>query len=218
MKVDKTCADNFQPELTSDKSLLADAQVAKYKSSKAQAEDALMIRADENRYNWNKVPEEDVRTFLEHYETPEAQRSPDLRARYSDVENRFPFVKDDAPLIQKWLFDSYMSEKEFGSRADYLMNYFPHLWEKPQEAQRLFENAMNSPMGPTWFQKARYYDLIEHGLNNGLRLKSYNPIDLVTQRLMSGADMMEKMKLLDGFHKDGMAVPKTEAPSWILSP
>jgi len=217
-KVEASWVKNFQPELFSDKALLADARVAKYKSSRAQAEDSIMARADEHRYEWNKVPEADVRTFLEAYETSPGNWSPDLRNRITDVEQRFPFTKNDAPLMKKWLNDSYNREIDSGSRADFIQNYFPHIWKTPvEQVQKVYNNAIQG-MGPTWFQKARYYDLIEYGIQNGLELKSKNPVDLVTMRLLSGADMQQKMNLLKDFHGEGLAVPKTEAPNWIMSP
>jgi hypothetical protein len=217
-KLKSTWVDNFQPELFSDKSLLADAKTAEYKSSKAQMEDSIMVRADEHRYEWNKVPFDDVRTFLESYETPQNQQSPALRQRMANLEQRFPFTKADAPLMKQWLFESYMKETDWGSKADYLQNYFPHIWKNPEgQVQKVMENAIQG-LGPKWFQKARYYDLIEHGLQNGLELKSQNPMDLVTMRLLSGADMQQKMMLLNEFYDHGIAVPKATAPNWIMAP
>jgi hypothetical protein len=60
-------------------------------------------------------------------------------------------------------------------------------------------------MGPTWFQKARTYDLIQDGLAAGLKLRFTNPSEIVSHRLKAGADMRQRMQMLYELRDRGLA-------------
>jgi len=207
----KTWVENFQPELVSDKALKTEPLFSKFKSGVAQMKDAVIARAEENYYKWNKVPFDETRRFLEAYELGQAL-PPDLVARY-------PWMNERATKYREWLKQAYQDENRSGSKAAFFDDYFPHIWKDPAAARKVFQNAnLPQALGPKWFQKARYYDLIEHGIQNGLELKSHNPEDLVAMRLVSGADMRAKMDLLGELHANGVAVPTEMAPHNILNP
>lgn len=207
----KAWVNNVQPELASDKALQVDPLFARFKSATARGKDAILARAEKFYYDWNKVPEEDVHTFLESYE-----RNQQLPA---DLTQKYPWMQERADAYKEMLKQAFEDEKAFGSRAEFLENYFPHLWKDPVAARNYFMNQnLPQSLGPSWFQKGRYYDLIQDGLDHGLELKSNNPEDLVAMRLMSGTDMMEKAKLLQNLHENGVAVPAEMAPSHILNP
>jgi hypothetical protein len=207
----KTWVENFQPELVSDKALKTEPLFAKFKSGVAQMKDAVIARAEENYYRWNKVPFGDTRRFLEAYETGQAI-PPDLMTRH-------PWMQERADKYREWLKQAYEDENRSGSKAAFFEDYFPHIWKDPAAARKVFQNAnLPQALGPKWFQKARYYDLIEHGIQNGLELKSRNPEDLVAMRLVSGADMRAKQDLLGELHANGVAVPTKDAPPHILNP
>ena len=207
----KSWINNVQPENFSDKALQIDPLFARYKSATAMGKDAIIARSEENHYRWNKVSEADVHAFLDAYERNQALPK-DLTAKY-------PWMEERAKAYQKMLRESFEMEKKYGSSADFLENYFPHIWKDPVAARTHFQNQnLPQALGPSWFQKARYYDLIKDGLNHGLELKSSNPEELVTMRLMSGVDMTEKHKLLEDLHRNGVAVPVDKAPSHILKP
>ena len=207
----KSWIDNVQPELASDKALQADPLFARFKSATARVKDAILGRAEEHYYEWNKIPEEDVHTFLDNYERNQALPK--------DLVDKYPWMPERAEAYREMLKQGFADEKKYGSTADFLENYFPHLWKDPVAARTHFQNQnMPQALGPSWFQKARYYDLIKDGLDHGLELKTNNPEDLVAMRLMSGADMVEKAKLLQQLHENGVAVPAELAPSHILEP
>lgn len=194
---------NVQPEMWSDKALQADPLFAKYKSASAQEKDAIIARAEENYYKWNKIPENERLEFLKNHELGLPQADPWMQQR-SDA-------------YRDLLRQAYQDEAHYGSKADYIENYLPHLWENPGQARQTFQNLQQpQSLGPKWFQKARYYDLIEAGINNGLKLKTTNPEALVTDRLLSGVDMRQRMELLEQLKKEGLAIETAKAPADIL--
>ncbi len=64
-------------------------------------------------------------------------------------------------------------------------------------------------MGPTWFQHMREYDTYQTLLRAGVKMKSTNPAEIVTWRLLAGVDMRERMMLLDELKRIGTAIPVT---------
>jgi len=202
---------NFLPELTSDKALQTAPRFGEYASSRAQNYDSILARADHIRNAWDWVPFDDVKRWFDVYETRGSTLPPDLVAKY-------PFMQRDMATLKKWLNQAYFDESDVGSRAEYVMEYFPHLFKRPDAVKQMFSNIMTpGTAGATWFQKARYYDLITQALNNGLELKTNNPVDLVSWRLMSGADMRAKMSLLQDLNTAGVATPVKDAPGALLN-
>jgi hypothetical protein len=135
------------------------------------------------------------------------------------LEARAPWTREAYRDYRSQLDKDYLLEKQMGSRAYFLDNYFPHLWKDMEKARNVFQpERLLQSMGPTWFQKSRTYDLVQHGLDNGLELRSNNPQDLVTMRRLSSVDMVNKMELLHGLQKQGVAVPMKQAPPQVLNP
>jgi len=203
---------NIDPAMRSEAALKADAVVAKFRSARAQLEDSIIARGEKTyAYKWPKVDPADQDRFLFSVETGTALPA--------DVLGRHPWMDNAARDYRAQLDLSYRLEKDLGSRADYLENYFPHIWKDPDRAHQVFtpENLAQS-MGPTWFQKARTYDLIEMGKQNGLELKHNNIQDIVNSRLMSGADMINKMEMLHDLQRLGVATPAERAPAHVSNP
>lgn len=195
---------NFQPELVSDKALQADPQFAKYKSATAQERDAIIHRSEENYYKWNSVPEQERLDFMHDIETGVKH--------FGD-----PWLQDRADTYRRLLNQAHTDEAVYGSKAGYIDDYFPHIWKDPGKAKAVFDNLqLPQSLGPKWFQKARTYDLIEQGQKSGLELKTSNPEELVTMRLLSGADMRNRMELLNNLRAMGLAEPSAGLPaqSW----
>jgi hypothetical protein len=97
-------------------------------------------------------------------------------------------------------------EAVYGSKAAYVEDYFPHIWEDAAKAREVFKALSAAQnLGPKWFQKERVFDLIEEGIKAGLKLKTTNPEELVSLRLMAGADMRMRMELLQELEKMGLA-------------
>ena len=203
---------NIDPSSRSEAALKADSVIAKFRSQRAQLEDAIIHRGEQTyAYKWPKVDPADQDKFLFSAETGTAL-DPAVLGRHPWMDNAVRDYRNQLDL-------TYKLEKDMGSRAAYIEDYFPHVWKDPARARQVFtpENMAQS-MGPTWFQKARTYDLIEMGKANGLELRHNNIQDIVNSRLMSGADMVNKMEMLHDLQSIGVATPLDGAPAHVLNP
>lgn len=185
--------ESFQPELISDVAMKADAAFAEYASRREGERTRIYAGGPERpaikrERMWDKVPEAKRIGFLGQVE------------RGEPVEPQFRAV---AQLYRKMLDTAYQMEQTWGSKAQYVSDYFPHIWERPRGKPPIEQHIEN--LGPTWFQKARTFELIQEGLDAGYKLRNTNPEVLIRQRLMSGADMRERMRLFNEFKKMGLA-------------
>jgi hypothetical protein len=204
--------DNVDPASASEAALKADAVMAMYNSKKGQLKDSLLRLGNETyRSKWTTVPWDDQKRFLSAYET--GQPVP------TDLAQKYPWSVQAGPDYRRALQTSYENEIAMGSKAHYLENYMPHMWEQQDAAKNLFtpDNLVSS-MGDTWFQHARDYEMLELGEAHGLVPKYKNVQDMVTNRLLSGADMVNKMEMLHELQKIGVATPVGEAPAQVRNP
>lgn len=202
-------ARNLQPEIVSDSALQADPLFARYRSAKAQEQDAIIHEGEQRFDQWNRVPEPDRIKFMDDMESG-IMRDPSMYQRN-------PWMQNVGGVYKKMLDQAYQDEAKYGSRSDYFENYFPHLWTDPAKARSIFgdNGSMAQSHGPDWFQKARTYDTIQEGLQAGLKLKSTNPEALVNDRLLSGNDMRQKMELLQNLQDNGLAYKAGEGPAEV---
>jgi len=180
----------FQPELFSDAALRADPLFARYKSASAHEKDVIVHQAEEQWQKWNKVEPAEQLEYMRRVELGWQQPTPELR--------------DDAFRHRRMLDEAFKEEATYGSQAQYLEEYFPHLWKDPAKVREFFK-TQSTVLGPRWFQKARSFDLIDQGIAAGFELKSTNPEELVTLRLMAGVDMRQRVELLQELEQMGMA-------------
>jgi hypothetical protein len=195
--------ETFQPETISSNALRAEPVFAKMKSAQSGEHDRIFHETQEGEARWNKIPEADRFSFL------------------SDVENGRtvkPEVKADAQHIRRMLDEADKLEKQWGSKAAYRDDYFPHEWEAPRPGQPPLMEYLTQTLGQTGFQKARTIDLIEQGIAGGYKLKNTNPYAAVRSRLLAGADMRMTMEMLGGLEKMQLAGKvKNEAQAATLA-
>jgi hypothetical protein len=180
----------FQPELVSDKALMADPLFARYRAAGAQEKDSIIRQSEAHWDFFNKRSVADNLKFLDNWERGLPQGDPELDA----IAEHYKAI-----LTAGWEKD-----QRWGSTAAFVEDYMPHVWERPDDFRKLVQGR-TAQIGPTWFQKHRFYDFIEEGLEAGLKLRFSNPIDLINHRLMSGVDMRQRMELLYKLRDMGLA-------------
>lgn len=184
----------FQPELVSQGALRADPQFAKYAAGRAQRRDAIIAASQREIDSWRRVPEAERLYYLDRLERG-AIGPNDPRAA-------------QAARHRAMLDDAHFAEATWGSKAGWIENYAPHIWDRTEQARQWGEDrAVASGLGPKWFQKERTIDYIREGIDAGLKLKTSNPEELIQMRLLSGADMRSRMELLDDLNKQRLAFP-----------
>ncbi len=204
---------NIDPSMTSEHALQAESVMRAYKASQNYIDESLNHFAKVSyRQKWNdEVPFTDQLRFLEAYQSglPVPQ----------DLQTKYPWTLKAEPEYRKQLKDTYDEEVAMGSKAHFLENYMSGFWKDQVKAEKLFApQQLQQSMGDTWFQKSKTYDLIQHGIDNGLEPKYENIQDIVTARRRAGGDMIEKMKMLRSLQEMGLATPTAEAPAHIKNP
>ena len=195
----------IQPEAYSEDARKADARFAEMAAAKAQQQDSLAAKYDDDYIKWERVPEDKRLEFFQKVETGDLASLPD-------------WEREQADIVKKAMDWAYAEELKMGSKAEFRDNYMPHVWDNPKEFQALVKSLMSvQKLGPRWFQKARMFDLIQQGLDAGLKLKTTNPIDLMTMRLVASVQMREVMRLLKDMRDQyGLAVKAEGAPEHLV--
>jgi hypothetical protein len=203
---------NVAPELYSDLARRVDPYFARFRSASQRQKDIQINQAEQMRYDWNKVPDNDIYAFLRSFESPEKLPA--------ELSQRYPWMERQAAMLRDWLDAAHNIESEHGSSAVFREDYFPHLYENPVAARNFLQNPERlQHLGPRPdFQKGRFHETIDDAVQAGLKLKTMNPVDMVTQRLMAGIDMVERAKLLNDLYEKGAAVPQSTAPYHIAYP
>jgi len=176
---------HLAPETISDEALRAGPRFAEYNAATQQGKDAFVKKLDNDFKAWNKIPEKQRLRFFKNFET-------------GDFSAMTPFEREQAELFKPLMDWAYDAEKRWGSKAEYRENYMAHMWENPKAVADWFEKQSYIPegLGPKWFQEARTFDYIFQGIAAGFKLRTTNPAELVTKRLMASIDMQERMRLL----------------------
>lgn len=201
----------FQPELLSDAAFRADPAFAKYAATKSQRRDAIIHESMRSMDYWNSKPENERIEFMNLVEGAGAHTDANGHVQFANVPANYPHMAQ-LERARRLLDEAHFAENTYGSKAGWIEDYFPHLWEQPQKAGQ-WAQMRGTAMGSTWFQKPRVFDYIQEGLDAGLKLRSTNPEQLIQYRLLSGADMRSKMELLDDLNKQQLAFPVKELPN-----
>lgn len=114
-------------------------------------------------------------------------------------------VEARAALEFKRLNDEWLDRihaLDTGALATWIHNYFPHIWEDPTAAAKLFAASLaKRPLeGPKSFLRQRTYQLFREGLEAGLKPVHDNPVDLFllkhreVERFILGRQFVNEMK------------------------
>ncbi len=183
--------DTFAPETHSELSLKSEGFMREYFSKRQADRDGIVYAHDKLHNYFERMPEADRIGFLKAF----------------TKETNVPMPRE-LQGIERYFRDlmrmTYALDKDAGSKMGFIENYLPRYWEDPGRAQQFFNERVQS-LGPKWFQKKRTLDLIQDGIDAGLKLKKTNPMDIVTDRLISSADMRHRVKLLKDLEALGAA-------------
>jgi 2,3-bisphosphoglycerate-dependent phosphoglycerate mutase len=118
---------------------------------------------------WNGVPEAKQMAFILGVEKPEL------------LNNQNQHIKDIADQYRQRLDKVHDLIKQAMPDINFIQDYFPHFWEKPDQAAKVFaESLAKAPLeGSKSFAKQRFYDTIVEGLKAGLKLATTNPEEMV---------------------------------------
>jgi hypothetical protein len=125
-----------------------------------------------------------------------------------DINSISPELRPHAQAIRDG-FDERMAKiQEYGLLNQWVEDYFPHLWSRPDKAQQAFQMIGKRPLeGPKTFLRKRSFGTVQEGLDFaaanpefGLELASHNPIDIALMkmreqdRLITAKEILKEMK------------------------
>ena len=181
----------FTPELFSDLAREASGAVREFIGTKEQARDSIYYRNNQF-HNWlERLPDQDKIDFMKAAAKEEGfQIPPKLMPAYKQFRND--------------LDKSYELDKDSNNKLGFINDYFPRQYKDPNGVQAWIASKMAS--GNKDFMKKRSFDLLQDALDAGFELKKMNPADLVTDRLIAGAEMRAKTDLMGKLEGMGAAV------------
>lgn len=182
----------FAPELVRNLALDSEGLFRAYNSAKHQGKDSIYKAMADLRLAFHGRPEADNIEWIKSFTGEStAPIPPDLQPHADILRN-----------LAKWVWET--DRAAGATKMGYVQDYLPREWENPNAAQAFF-NSRIQQLGPTNFLKGRTLSFLQEGLDAGLKLKTTNPVDLMTNRLLSSVDMRAKVKLLDQLADMGAA-------------
>lgn len=144
-------------------------------------------------YYWNKIPQEQQEAFILGIERP------DLRKGWTQE------MKNMADGYKSRLDEVYNVIKKALPTINFLEDYFPHFWEKPDEVKNYFASTIGkTPMeGSKSFAKERIFSDIRDGLEKGYKLITSNPEELVRLAEANAWKFSTARSMFDDMQKAG---------------
>lgn len=166
--------------------------------------------ASKRRDWWAQVPEETQLAFIHSME----QGSDVLSQTFEHMPNsiRATFY-DLANEYRNRLDSTFEQEAAAGLEKNYVEEYFPHMWTEPDKAKQFFQAFVDSLGSQSYreafggFGKERTINLIQEGLDAGLRLVTTNPEELVLMREIDGFRATTKSTMMRELADAGLASP-----------
>jgi broad specificity phosphatase PhoE len=141
--------------------------IRKAKGAEEYEIDKQFHASNDLRDYWNKVPTNDQLTFVLGVEAPH------LRQNFS------PEMKEMAAGYKQRLDRAFEVISKILPNLNFIEDYFPHFWEKPDEVRNVFGSSKAPLEGGKSFAKQRFYDTIIEGYQKGYKLATTNPEELV---------------------------------------
>jgi hypothetical protein len=177
----------FHPAMFEGKEFARDAMsiIRKEKSREAAINEKADKASKKMIFAWTQVPKVTKIAFMLSIEN---------KAKYGDAYPQYKAVADSYRQRMDAVFEQLSKIKD----VNFLEDYFPHFWKKPDKARALFSKR---PMeGDKSFLKKRFYADIMEGINAKLELATDNPEEIVrlaemnAQRFETAHNILSDMK------------------------
>lgn len=163
--------------------------------------------------DWNKVPKVKQMAFMLGMEKPEF------------LAGQSQAIKDMAATYKGRLDKTFETIGKVLPDLNYVEDYFPHFWEKPEQARNFFASTLaKAPLeGGKSFAKKRFFETIVAGLKEGYKLSTTNPEEMVrlaeanAWKFTTAHDIFNDMKKA-GYLKYAMGKDKPEGWETVQDP
>lgn len=157
-----------------------------------------VIRAKLHDYSavFRKMSDPEIRQFIARME-PESGMLPQATAELDEI----------AAVMRKMLDDMRNMLQGYGLLSDYIKNYFPHLYKNPKHATDVIAGLLSKKrLLPNGFLQKRKYVTLDEGLDAGLELAHYNPVEMLAVRMHEMNRYMAGANIKQRFKESGLAV------------
>lgn len=183
-----------QPEAVSDLAFKAFSSVMRPFVSAAEHRRSSILADNAKLHSiFEKIPYDQQIAFIGGYEKNVGFTiTPEFKPYYDEFRKLMDMVK--------------LEDRKVGAKYGYLEDYFPREFVHPDRVSAwVAEKYPGKGMGSPGFQKKRTYDFLQDALEDGFVLKTSNPADLITNRLLGSAAIQEKVRALQGLNQIGAA-------------
>jgi len=162
----------------------------------AQLDEMTRAKLHETGKQFHWMAPEDIVDFIDKMEDPKGAR-PQVTTELDDA----------AALLREMLDKGRKRVQEFGALEDYIENYFPHLFKRPEHASDVISGLLSKRrLVPKGFLHKRKYLTLKDGLDAGLELAHYNPVEMTILRLHEMNRFVAGKRIKQDFKELGMAV------------
>lgn len=183
----------FQPERVSDLALKAFGEFRYWAAQSAHRRDSILAAQDRLHNIFERIPYEHRIEFIRGSEKEAGVViTSEFKPYYDEFRQLMDMVK--------------VADRSVGAKYGYLEDYFPREFVQPDKvSQWIPAKYPGQGMGSPGFQKKRTYEFLQDALNDGFVLKTSNPADLITNRLLGSAGVQEKVRLIQRLNQMGAA-------------
>jgi hypothetical protein len=183
-----------------DKTTPGDEQRAMMRQTRGEKDRSMAVamkKLEAAHKEWRSRPREDTAAFANAVESGNIASLPEKdRALAQTFKTAFDEIKSQIQALKPEVL------------RDYIVNYFPHIWENPSRAGRVIRNMLTGKRpfaGSGRFLKHRSVPTIQDGLDMGLKPVSWNPVDLHMLKYHEMAQFLMGHKTLDMMKEAGTA-------------
>lgn len=142
------------------------------------------------------MPEAEIVDFIDRMEDPKGMR-PQATAELDEI----------AAILREMLDKGRARVQEFGVLEEYIENYFPHLFKDPNKSRDVISGLLSKRrLAPTGFLQQRKYLTLKEGLDAGLELAHFNPVEMTILRLHEMHKYIAGKNIKQDLKQSGMAV------------
>jgi diguanylate cyclase (GGDEF)-like protein len=157
----------------------------------AQKDEVIVAALSKYESTFSRMKPEEAYDFIDKMETGAKQETPEL--------------EEIAKVLREHLDKGREEVQKIGQLKEYIEDYFPHIWEHPDEAKGVITSVMSKKSFKSGgFLKQRKYMTFKDGLDAGLTPVTDNPIEMTVRRLSEMNKYVMRVKMMDELKQSGL--------------
>lgn len=160
-------------------------------AASAQREEVVKAALAKHELKFEKMSPEESYDFIDKMESGQKQNSPELEEISTALREQLDSAREEVQKI--------------GKLKEYIENYFPHIWEHPDEAKGVITSVMSRKAFKSGgFLKQRKYMTFKDGLEAGLKPVTDNPVEMTIRRIHEMNKYVARTRMFERVKQSGM--------------